>query len=243
MWAMVLCAGRGDRMRPLTRYTPKPLLSVAGEPLLNRHLSAIARTGITDVVINLHHLGEQIRSHVGDGSRFGLAVSYTMEPRLLETAGGIASALRQRDDNGDPFLVVSGDVYTDMDLTSVVSSADRLMTPSGLPMLASLVLVANPPHHPDGDFGLDHENRLTTTGDRHTYSGIGVFSPALFVNSPDDPSPLRDLLFPAARERRLTGALYSGVWEDVGTPERLRRLSDEQQKRRRPPSTNAEKRL
>ena len=96
MWAMVLCAGRGDRMRPLTRYTPKPLLSVAGEPLLNRHLSAIARTGITDVVINLHHLGEQIRSHVGDGSRFGLAVSYTMEPRLLETAGGIASALRQR---------------------------------------------------------------------------------------------------------------------------------------------------
>ena len=242
MWATVLCAGRGERMHPLTRYTPKPLLSVAGAPLLDRHLSAIAKTGITDVVINLHHLGGQIRSYVGDGSRFGLEVSYTMEPRLLETAGGIANALLQRGGGEDPFLVVSGDVYTDMDLTPVVSSGDRLMMSSDLPMMASLVLVANPPHHPEGDFGLDRENRLTTTGDCHTYSGIGIFSPALFVNSPDEPAPLRDLLFPAVRERRLTGALYSGVWEDVGTPERLRRLSDEQQERRRPSSINAEKR-
>ena len=152
MWAMVLCAGRGDRMRPLTHFTPKPLLTVAGEPLLQRHLLAIASAGISDVMINVHHLGQQIQSFVGDGRRFGLRVAYCVESQLLETAAGIANALMNRegangpDDAAEPFLVVSGDVYSEMDLSLVVAAAHREMNDFDPSLLGSLVMVPNPPH-------------------------------------------------------------------------------------------------
>ena len=245
MWAMVLCAGRGDRMRPLTHFTPKPLLTVAGEPLLQRHLLAIASAGISDVMINVHHLGQQIQSFVGDGRRFGLRVAYCVESQLLETAGGIANALMNRegangsDDLAEPFLVVSGDVYSEMDLSLVVAAAHREMNDFDPSLLGSLVMVPNPPHHPNGDFGLDPENRLTMDGERLTYGGVGVFSPAFFADAPVRPSPLRNLLFPAIRDRQLAGALYRGVWEDVGVPDRLRRLSDDIYKQRRRAKINA----
>lgn len=212
---MILAAGRGERMRPLTDEIPKPLLRVGGRALIEHHLSALARAGIREVVINLAWLGGRIRAHVGDGAAFGLSVSYSDEgERALETAGGIAHALPLLGDA--PFLVVNADVYTDCPLGS-------LKLPRG--RLAHLVLVDNPPWHPDGDFALAANGSIGPgAGRRLTYAGIGVFDPALFADTEAAVAPLAPLLHEAARRGRVSGWHHRGVWHDIGTPERLAAL-------------------
>src|SRR5690606_1681481 len=219
MKAMLLAAGRGERMRPLTDSCPKPLLSVAGRPLIVWHLERLAAAGFTDVVINLSWLGEQIAERLGDGSRYGVRIAWSREPwPALETGGGIFNALELL--GSSPFLLVNGDVFTDVDFTRV------LLQPGDL---AQLVLVPNPPHHPDGDFWLQ-AGRIVEEGgmaQRLTYSGIAVLHPELF----DGAEPGRFSLLPwLARARaagRLGGQRHDGRWLDVGTPGRLAQLDAE----------------
>jgi MurNAc alpha-1-phosphate uridylyltransferase len=237
MPAMILAAGRGERMRPLTDRLPKPLLEVGGRPLIEWHLLALARAGITDIVVNLSWQGDRIPAALGDGSRFGVALRYSDEgPVALETGGGIFRALPLL--GTGPFLVVNGDVWTDYDFAQRPAlDADAL---------AALVLVPNPPQHPRGDFAL--RPRLAAAGDaaapladvitdpallgapdappRHTYSGIGVYRPEFFDGCVDGRFPLLPLLRRAGAAGRLRGTLYQGLWSDVGTPERLRELDD-----------------
>lgn len=217
MKAMILAAGRGERMRPLTDDCPKPLLTVGGRPLLERHLEALAAAGFDEVVINLAWLGERIRAHVGDGARWGLRVRYSDEgERGLETAGGIVRALGLL--GGAPFAVVNGDVLTDFPFA-------RLALPRG--HLAHLVLVDNPPQHPGGDFGLDGDRVVTEGGRRLTFAGIGVYDPALFAGVADGPAPLAPLLRTAAATGRVSGERHAGLWHDIGTPARLAEIEAE----------------
>ncbi len=216
MRAMILAAGRGERMRPLTDHTPKPLLSVAGRPLIAHHLEALAAAGVTDVVINISWLGEQIRSALGGGERWGLRLHYSDEgAQALETGGGIFNALPLLGDG--PFLVVNGDVWTDYPL------ARLLREPAGL---GHLVLVPNPPHHQEGDFALQDGRVLGTGGERLTFSGIGVYRPELFAGCRPGPFRLAPLLHEAAAAGHLQGECYRGRWFDIGTPERLAALQE-----------------
>jgi len=218
MKAMVLAAGRGERLRPLTDQTPKPLLEVRGKPLIAWHLEAIARAGIREVVINLAWLGEQIEVVIGTGARFGLIVHYSHEPKgALETGGGIFRALPLLG-NG-PFLLVNGDTYTDIDFARLV---DGGLARSAL---ARLVMVPNPPQHPRGDFALVDGELLPEGAPRYTYSGIGLCSPALFEGCKDGRFPLLPLLQKAMRARALRGELHEGAWTDVGTVDRLEALN------------------
>lgn len=213
---MLLAAGRGERMRPLTDATPKPLLSVAGRPLVTWHLSRLAAAGILDVVINLSWLGEQIASALGDGSDFGVRIQYSREPwPALETGGGIRQALPLLGD--EPFLLVNGDVYTDVDFRSL------RLAPGDL---AQLVLVPNPPHHPRGDFDLAGGRITVEPGERLTYSGIGVLHPSLLSAAEPGRFPLLPWLLRAREAGRLGGQRHDGLWIDVGTPERLAALDD-----------------
>ena len=215
MKAMLLAAGRGKRMRPLTDHTPKPLLRVGGRPLIAWHLAALARAGIGEVIVNLSWLGEQIRAALGDGRDFGIAIRYSEEGSPpLETGGGIFKALPLL--GAEPFLVVNGDTFTDIDLTS-------LQLPAAAD--ARLVMVANPPQHPQGDFVLDGELLRSGEGPTLTYSGIGIFSPALFAGCTGGPFPLLSLFQRAIAARRLQGQLHGGQWLDIGTPERLNALN------------------
>lgn len=217
MKAMILAAGRGERMRPLTDDCPKPLLAVGGRPLLERHLEALAAAGFDEVVINLAWLGERIRAHVGDGARWGLRVRYSDEgERGLETAGGIVRALALLGEA--PFAVINGDVLTDFPFA-------RLALPRG--RLAHLVLVDNPPQHPGGDFGLDGDRVVNTGGTRLTFAGIGVYAPALFAGRADGPAPLAPLLQAAAAAGRVSGERHAGLWHDIGTPARLAEVEAE----------------
>lgn len=202
-------------MRPLTANCPKPLLQVKGTALIDYHLQALASAGVEHVVINLFYLGEMIKSHVGDGSRYGLRVVYSEERVLLETAGGIRQALGLLAESA-PFILVNGDVFTDFDF-STLSLAEGIQ--------GHLVMVENPAHHPAGDFAIDSTGRLSLTGKRFTYAGIGMFSPAFFAGGPVGYQKLRVLLEPAISAGLLTGSLHSGVWSDVGSPERLHRLN------------------
>ncbi|MCC5858671.1 MAG: nucleotidyltransferase family protein [Ectothiorhodospiraceae bacterium] len=214
MRAMVLAAGRGRRMRPLTDQTPKPLLSVGGQPLIVWHLQRLAQAGVRDVVVNLAWLGARIRQSLGDGRRWGLRLRYSPERGLgLETGGGIHRALALL--GPEPFLVVNGDIWTDMDY------APLLRNPEGL---AHLVLVANPDHHPAGDFGLRNGRVENDGAERFTFSGIGVYRPALFAGCRPGVFPLAPLLRQAADAGQVSGQVYRGAWCDVGTPERLREL-------------------
>jgi MurNAc alpha-1-phosphate uridylyltransferase len=230
MKAMILAAGRGERMRPLTDRLPKPLLEVGGRPLIEWHLLALARAGITDIVVNLSWQGARIPEALGDGARLGVSLRYSDEgPVALETGGGIFRALPLLGEG--PFLVVNGDVWTDFDFAQrPVPAADAL---------AALVMVPNPPQHPRGDFALrpraDGEADLITdpvaldaagAPPRHTYSGIGVYRPEFFEGCVDGRFPLLPLLRRAGAAGRLRGLLYQGLWSDVGTPERLRELDD-----------------
>ncbi|MCG6897405.1 MAG: nucleotidyltransferase family protein [Thiocapsa sp.] len=213
MKAMILAAGRGNRMRPLTDRIPKPLLEAGGKPLIQYHIERLAAAGIRDLVINHAHLGEQIEAALGDGRTLGVRIRYSPERPALETGGGIFRALPLL--GPDPFLVINGDVWTDLD-------------PSGLRLaesdLAHLVLVGNPGHHPGGDFALV-EGRVALEGDtRLTYSGIGLYSPKLFADCAPGVFPLAPLLRRAILERRVSGVRYPGQWLDIGTPERLAEL-------------------
>ncbi|WP_323115315.1 N-acetylmuramate alpha-1-phosphate uridylyltransferase MurU [Pseudomonas guariconensis] len=212
MKAMILAAGKGERMRPLTLHTPKPLVPVAGQPLIEYHLRALAKAGFTEVVINHAWLGQQIEDHLGDGARFGLSIRYSPEGEPLETGGGIFKALPLLGDA--PFLLVNGDIWTDYDFA-------RLRTP--LKGLAHLVLVDNPGHHGRGDFRLDGQR--VVDGDEApgtlTFSGISVLDPALFEGRQPGAFKLAPLLRHAMGEGRVSGEHFQGRWVDVGTLERL----------------------
>jgi MurNAc alpha-1-phosphate uridylyltransferase len=211
MKAMLLAAGRGERMRPLTDITPKPLLPVAGKPLIAWHLLKLASAGVSDVVINLSWLGEQIAAALGDGSAQGVRIHYSREPwPALETGGGIRQALPLLGD--DPFLLVNGDVYTDVDFGAL------RLTPGDL---AQLVLVPNPPHHTKGDFHLSDGRITGRDGERLTYSGIAMLHPALLAAAEPGRFPLLPWLLKALEADRLGGQRHEGLWIDVGTPERL----------------------
>jgi MurNAc alpha-1-phosphate uridylyltransferase len=219
MKAMILAAGRGERMRPLTDTKPKPLLEAGGKPLIAWTLEALARCGIREVVVNLAHLREQMERALGDGTRWGVRIRYSQEPDgALETGGGIAHALPLL--GSAPFLLVNGDIYTDYPFSSLV---ERGLPPDG--SLAHLVLIDNPPHHPAGDFGLV-DGRLTPAAPaRYTYSGIGVYDPALFVHvARGERCQLAAVLRPELARGRVSGEHYRGRWFDIGTPERLAAL-------------------
>ena len=217
---MILAAGRGERMRPLTDVRPKPLLEAGGKPLIEWHLDRLAREGVRQVVINHAWLGSMIEETLGGGERFGLDIRYSPEQRALETAGGIAQALALLGD--EPFLVVNSDIYTDFDFSSLAYTAAQLAAGAAL---AHLVLVDNPPQHARGDFAL--EGGLVTDDGAHrlTFSGIGLYRPQLFRGiPPGSRAALAPLLREAMHERRVRGEHFTGCWVDVGTPERLAAL-------------------
>lgn len=225
MRAMILAAGRGERMRPLTDSCPKPLLAVGGKPLIVWHLERLAAAGFTEVVINHAHLGEQIVAALGNGAAWGLAIAYSAEPPgALETAGGIATALPLLDDRaGTPFLVINGDIYCDWDVSKARPIAAELGNDQ-----AHIVLVPNPPQHPAGDFALAGLRIHNEGAQRHTFAGIGIYRPAFFKTTrPRQPAKLAPLLREAADDGLLSGEYHAGRWEDVGTPERLRQLDVE----------------
>jgi MurNAc alpha-1-phosphate uridylyltransferase len=220
MRVMILAAGRGERMRPLTDATPKPLLALAGKPLIVWHLERLAAAGLRDVVINHAWLGEQIEALLGDGSRYGVRIRYSPEGTALESAGGIAHALPLLD--GGTFLVVNGDVYTQIDFAALSARASGIGPGAAL---AHLVLVSNPEHHPNGDFALE-SGRVCSDGPRRlTFSGIGLYAPQLFADIPPGTrAQLAPLLRKAMADGRVTGEQFTGLWADVGTPERLAQL-------------------
>jgi MurNAc alpha-1-phosphate uridylyltransferase len=212
--AMVLAAGRGERMRPLTDTVPKPLLMVRGKPLIVWHLEKLSRLGVKHVVINLAWLGEQIRAALGDGASWRLQIRYSEEREgALETGGGIFQALPWL--GAQPILVVNADVFTDLDFASLQIAPDAL---------AQLVLVANPRHHPNGDFALVDGRVQEQGAARWTYSGIGLYRPELFAGCSAGRFPLLPLLRRAIAARRLHGQLFEGAWSDVGSIERLAAL-------------------
>ncbi len=220
MKAIVLAAGRGERLRPITDTTPKPLVPVAGKPLIVYHLEALARAGVRDVVINLSWLPDRLRMTLGDGGAFGVRITYSDEgPVALETGGGIFNAVELL--GPGPFLVVNGDTFTDIDFGALISVA---AVDSRAGVLARLVLVPNPIQHPRGDFGLDGDLIVNRETDRFTYSGIGLFSPELFAGCQRGKFPLRPLLDRAIEAGRLRGQLHRGDWNDVGTARRLAEL-------------------
>lgn len=200
-------------MRPLTDVTPKPLLAVGGEPLIVRHVRALARAGITELVVNVSHLGAQIEAALGTGAAWGVTVRYSREPQALETAGGIALALPELGQS--PFIVVNGDICTDFDFS-------RLAGRIAAGVQAHLVLVDNPDHHPRGDFALA-DGRIRDAGEpRLTFAGIGAYHPALFAGvEPGIRAALAPLLRAAMARAAVTGERHPGYWNDVGTPERL----------------------
>jgi N-acetyl-alpha-D-muramate 1-phosphate uridylyltransferase len=218
MKAMILAAGRGERMRPLTDAMPKPLLEAGGKPLIVWLIEALVRAGLRDIVINISHLGERIERALVDGRRWDARIQYSREPQALETAGGIAQALPLL--GAAAFLVVNGDIYTDYDFRRLLAAA-----PARGEALAHLVLVDNPPHHPGGDFALEHGRVAHDGARRHTFSGIGVYDPALFAGvAAGARCQLASLLRPQLAAGRVSGEHYAGRWLDVGTAERLAAL-------------------
>jgi MurNAc alpha-1-phosphate uridylyltransferase len=210
MKAMILAAGRGERMRPLTDTSPKPLLEVGGKPLIEYHIERLAAVGIRDLVINLAWLGAKLREAIGDGERFGVRIQYSDEgDEALETGGGICKALPLL--GSEPFIVVSGDVWTDFPFESL-----RLGTGD----LAHFVLVPNPEFHMKGDFGLER-GRITENAPKYTYANIGLFSPAFFDGCTVEKFPLRRPMTKWIAAGKVSGELYRGTWHNVGTPAQL----------------------
>ncbi len=214
MRAMILAAGRGARMRPLTDHTPKPLLEVGGKPLIVWHIERLALAGISELVINHAYLGQQIENALGDGSQWRVHIQYSAEQSALETAGGITKALPLLGDQ--PFLVVNGDVFTDIDYAAT-------SLPGG--KLAHLVMVDNPQQHAEGDFALQDGLVKQAADNRMTFSGIGVYHPDLFkpVKS-GETAKLAPLLISAMQQGLVSGQHHTGIWHDIGTPERLAQL-------------------
>lgn len=221
MHALILAAGRGERLRPLTDSTPKPLLRVGKLRLVEYHLRSLANAGIRDIVINHAHLGQQITAALGSGSDYNVKIEYSPEPEgALETAGGIVKALPLLD--SDPFVVVNADIWTDYPFGAL---------PGQIAGFAHLVLVDNPPHHPEGDFlfdgGLLHGIRIGSQGEPLTFSGIGVYRRELFAGMAPGRAPLAPILRNAVASGLVSGEHYTGRWVDVGTPDRLAQLDAE----------------
>ncbi|MFZ5523205.1 MAG: N-acetylmuramate alpha-1-phosphate uridylyltransferase MurU [Pseudomonadota bacterium] len=243
MMAMLLAAGRGERMRPLTDHIPKPLLEAGSKPLIVWHIENLVRAGIRELVINHAHLGAQIEAALGDGSRFGAHIRYSSEGTALETAGGIAFALHLLGDQ--PFAVINGDIWCDYDFAQLPQHAAALSAHGDM---AHLVLVDNPPQHPNGDFCLDTDRikptppNLPLSGEAHdspltrgargvevlTFSGIGIYQPALFSHIPRGSiAPLAPLLRAQIALGKVSGEHHPGLWVDVGTPQRLEELDQQ----------------
>mgnify|MGYP001239526353 FL=1 len=224
MKAMILAAGEGRRMRPLTDHIPKPLLTVDGRPLLEYHILNLKAAGFDELVINASHLGDQIAEFCGDGSHWDVSIRISREDRPLETAGGIVKALHWL--SSAPFLVVNGDIYTDYPFKRL---RNYLLPKAG----AHLVLVDNPPDHLSGDFLLDRncarirqpESQFDNVDDALTFSGVALYHPAFFAGLPEGRRPLKPLFDRAVENSALTGEHFQGLWADVGTPERLQALN------------------
>lgn len=232
MIAMILAAGRGERMRPLTDHTPKPLLEVGGKALIVWHIERLVAAGITELVINHAHLGEKIEQVLGDGSQFGARIQYSPEINALETAGGIANALPLL--GNQPFAVINGDIYCDYDFVRLHALSAKLIQQGDM---AHLVLVKNPVHHPNGDFCLENGRVInpalgTEQSAIHnpqsrllTFSGIGLYHPALFSHiNRGSVAPLAPLLRTQIALGKVGGEHHTGHWVDVGTPQRLQQL-------------------
>ncbi len=221
MKAMILAAGLGKRMRPLTDNIPKPLLPCAGKPLIVYHIEALVSVGVTEMVINHAYLGEQIEAALGDGSSFGASITYSPEQEPMNTGAGIANALPLLGEA--PFILTNGDVWSDYDYGQLLKQSVEL---------AHLVMVSNPEHNPQGDFSLTKNGRLlpdrdSADGVALTYSGISLLHPKLFAFCPRGPFPLREPLIEAMKEQRVTAEHHMGAWTDVGTPQRLEVLEQQ----------------
>ncbi|WP_286802574.1 MULTISPECIES: N-acetylmuramate alpha-1-phosphate uridylyltransferase MurU [Acinetobacter] len=222
MKAMILAAGLGNRMRPLTLHTPKPLLEVGGKPLIVWHIEKLQKIGVTEIVINTAWLGEKLANALGDGSQFGVKILWSHEGEGLETAGGIINALPLLGD--EPFILVNGDVWTTMDFASLLDVQLGEQQ-------AHLVLVENPPQHLKGDFilsnGLAYTFEQEKLGEALTYSGIAVLHPRMFVGLENGKRPLAPLLKQAMQQQQVSAEKLQGIWVDVGTPERLEQLDQQ----------------
>jgi MurNAc alpha-1-phosphate uridylyltransferase len=218
---MLLAAGRGERMRPLTDHTPKPMLQVAGKPLIVWHIERLAAAGFRELVINHAHLGQQIVDALGDGKNMGVHIRYSAENPALETAGGIANARSLLGD--EPFAVINGDIFCEYDLTQLTQHAQTLSSSNNM---AHLILVNNPEQHPQGDFGLEH-GFVTEGLPKFTFSGIGIYKPTLFKHiAAGTIAPLAPLLREQIAQKKVSGEHYTGRWIDVGTPQRLQQLDN-----------------
>jgi len=221
MKAMILAAGRGERLRPLTDKIPKPLIQVAGRSLIEYHLHNLAAAGFRDIIINTAWLADKIHQQIGDGSHYNVSVRYSDEGTALETAGGIVNALSLLGD--EPFLVVNGDIYCEFDFTTLSNPSTHLPNNSQ----AHLVLVNNPSHNESGDFTLQ-DGMIKNTGDpMYTFSGIGIYRPEFFSGQKDGALPLAPILRQKCDEDLVSGQVYNGRWTDVGTIERLQQLEKE----------------
>lgn len=216
MKAFILAAGRGERMRPLTDKTPKPLLKIRGEPIIVHTIRRLCLAGVSELVINVSYLADQIEAELGNGSNWGAEIKYSRELVALETAGGVVQALPLLGDA--PFILVNGDIWTDFDFTQL---RNRQLKNS----LGHLVMVENPAHNPGGDFFLGGEKLSLEEGERLTYSGIGLYSPKLFVELAPGKRPLAPILRQAISNSQLSAEIFTGSWEDIGTPERLEQLN------------------
>ena len=217
MKAMILAAGRGERMRPLTDSLPKPLLEVHGKPLIVWHLENLSRAGFREIVINIAHLGSKIPEALGDGSKWCVHITYSdeQESGALESAGGIVKALPLLGD--EPFLVVNGDIFCEYRFDNRFDLGDKL---------AHLVLVPNPAHNPNGDFGLKNACVLNDDKIKYTFSGIGYYNPTLFKDLEVQKSALAPLLRAEIEKKNISGELFSGIWHDIGTPQRLKEINE-----------------
>ncbi len=217
MKAMILAAGRGERMRPLTDTLPKPLLEVHGKPLIMHHLENLSKSGFRDVIINIAHLGYKIPEALGDGSRWGLNITYSDEQKsgALESLGGIVKALPLLGD--ETFLVVNGDIFCDYKFKRDFDLGKKM---------AHLILVPNPPHNEKGDFGLEDSLVCNKSDNMVTFSGIGYYNPKIFTNSEPTKAPLAPLLREMIEKKEISGELYRGIWHDIGTPQRLQKINE-----------------
>lgn len=216
MKVMILAAGRGERMRPLTDSTPKPLLEVKGKSLIQYHIEAVAKAGFDEIVINHAWLGEKIEAQLGNGRQFGVSIEYSREGKALETGGGIFHALPLL--GNAPFIVINGDIFTDYNFDGLL---DKL---SG-DLLLHLVMVPNPEHNPKGDFALERDRVLAEGEPRYTFSGIAAYQPEVFAHCQPGSFPLAPLLRKAMATNQAGGEIFQGLWTDVGTPERLAKLN------------------
>lgn len=228
--AMILAAGRGERMRPLTDTLPKPLLHVGNKSLIEYHIHSLAQAGFGDIVINHAHMGHMIETALGNGERYGISIYYSPEPVALETAGGIVKALPLLESKAgsstceQPFLVINADIYCEFDFSTLLPILQRMKDDIDGD-IAYLVMVGNPEHHSEGDFILDSGRLLLTGQEKLTFSGIGIYKPALFKGiKSGSVAKLAPKISQAIAAKKVGGEYYRGVWVDVGTPERLNRL-------------------